>query len=227
MGRKAKNLPSAENNLGQHLALPVAAHLARTQLAADALAVHAAPPATDMLEIVAAALARVAPLYVQDPGSGAPRPLVEGELEGAVVKRAGAIVALKDGRSFSSVSLKRADLRQAIAVLKAVGIPELEARRKPRVAPAAVAAATVDPLEVLCEIETLVRLPLVPQQVERAMRMLVSVARSAPQGRVANFAMQLMSMLHEWRASQDAPAGVALLLARLRSALHEIAAPRK
>ena len=80
----------------------------------------------------------MAPLYVQDALAGSPRQLMEAELEGAKVKRGATVLALKDGRSLSGVSLKRAELRQAIAILKAVGVPELARARQepPKPAPA-------------------------------------------------------------------------------------------
>ena len=45
--------------------------------------------------------------------------------------------------------------------------------------------------------------------------------RNAPQGRVANLAMQLMSALHESTAPEELPDAVPLLLAHLRAALQE------
>ena len=72
------------------------------------------------------------------------------------------------------------------------------------------------------EVEALLQPPLIPSQVERAKRAAVWIARHAPQGRVANLAMQLMSALHEPRASDDeAPGGFRLALARLGAALDE------
>jgi len=221
MSRKSKTQQLTESITGQHLAISVAAHLARTQLVPDPLAVYDAQHLTDMVDLVGAALAKVAPLYAQDPGGGAPRPLMDGELEGAVVKHAASIVVLRDGRTLSSVSIKRADLRQAIAILKAVGIPELRTAppaREPQVAPA---KPELNPAQTLDEIEKLLRPPLVTQQLQRANQMLVSIARNAPQGRVANLAMQLMSALHESTAPEELPDAVPLQLARLRAALQE------
>jgi hypothetical protein len=50
------------------------------------------------------------------------------------------------------------------------------------------------------------------------------IARRAPQGRVANLAMQLMSALHESPALADVPGSYRMALARLRAALEETAA---
>jgi hypothetical protein len=207
--------------IGQHLALSVAAHLARTQFVSDPLAFYDSQHLTDMLDLVATAIAKVAPLYVQDSGSGTLRPLTESELDGATVKRGATNVVLRDGRTLSSVSIKRADLRQAIAILKAVGIPELRTAPLAREPQAAPAKPELNPAQTLDEIEKLLRPPLVTQQLQRANQMLVSIARNAPQGGVANLAMQLMSALHESTAPQDLPDAVPLLLARLRAALQE------
>jgi hypothetical protein len=212
----------AETIVGQHLALSVAAHLARTQLVAEPLAVHDAQHTARMLDVVAAALARVAPLYVQEPGSGTPRLLTEGELEGAAIKRGATLLVLRDGRTLSGISIKRADLRQAVAILKAVGIPELQGRPRQAEEPKPAEPAG-NPLESLAEIEKLLRLPLAPSQVELANRLAVSIARSAPQGRVANLAMQLMSAVHEAASGKGADESrIGLALERLRAALQEL-----
>jgi hypothetical protein len=222
MSRKSKTQHLTDSIIGQHLALSVAAHLARTQLVSDPLAVYDAQHLTEMIDIVGAAIAKVAPLYVQDPGSGTLRPLTESELEGATVKRSATNVVLRDGRTLSSVSIKRVDLRQAIAILKAVGIPELQPPRPVEEARARAPEPMAAPLETLAEIERLLRPPLVPAQIERANRLAVNIARSAPHGRIANLAMQLMSAVHEASRGNGADeARVDLAMARLRAALSE------
>src|SRR5918993_783325 len=71
MARKSKTLQLTEGIAGQHLALSVAAHLARTQLIPDPLKVYDGQHLTDMLNVVGLALARTAPLHVVDPAAGA------------------------------------------------------------------------------------------------------------------------------------------------------------
>lgn len=215
---KSKPRDLTDGILGQHLALSVAAHLARTQLVPDPFASNDARQLARMLDIVAGALARAAPLYVQDPGSGTPRQLTGTELEGAAVTRGATLLILKDGRSLSNVSIKRSDLRQAVALLKAVGVPELHGARPPAEEPKPTAAEPEDPLKAVAELEKLLSPPLPPPQVERASRLLVSIARNAPRGRVANLAMQLMSALHESRYEVVDPS-----LAQLRAAMEEAA----
>jgi hypothetical protein len=224
MGRKSKTQLLTESILGQHLALSVAAHLARTQLVPDPLTVYDAQHMGEMIDVVASALAKVAPLYVQDAKTGAPRELTPLELDGAAVRRSASVIALKDGRTLSSVSMKRADLRQAIAILKAVGIPELRTAAPKR---AAAPRPEPDLLVHVAELESLLRAPLIPSDVEKANRVAVGMARRAREGRIANLAMQLVSALHQAShegAAECAQVGIAL--AHLRAAVEEEEATR-
>jgi hypothetical protein len=202
-----KRPPLTETILGEHLKLCVAAHLARTQLVPDPRTRYDGQHLLEMVEAVAEALTRVATVYVRDRASAAPRELSPAELEGAAVRQGANLLVLRDGRTFSTVSIKRADLRQAIAILKAVGSPWPQ-RKTPQVAPAQPAG---DLPARLAEIEA-----ALPNEVERANRLLIAVARSAPDGRVANRAMQLMSALAQ--ADTDA---ASVALAQLRAAVQE------
>jgi hypothetical protein len=222
MGRQSHTRQITDGLLGQHLALSVAAHLARSQLVPDPLNVYDAQHLSETLDAVASALARVAPLYVPDPKAGAPRQLMEDELQGARVRRSATVLVLSDGRSMSGVSIKRADLRQAIAILKAVGIPELSARHKSEPPEAPSNDRLAERRASLAEIEALLRLPLVAAQVDRACRLIVAMARNAPDGRISNLAMRLMSLLHEMREDKTSGEGmIAVTLARLRAALED------
>ena len=227
MGRKSKIGQLTDSILGQHLALSVAAHLARSQLVPDPLNVYDGHHMMEMLDVVGNALARVAPMYVQDPIAGAPRQLMEGELEGAKVKRGATVLVLKDGRSLSGVTVKRAELRQAIAILKAVGIPELARTRPEPAKPARPAPDRITELRsALDEVEELVRLPIVSTQAERANAKLLSIARHAPDGSISNLAMRLMSAVHEARDNPQ-PDGrqIGATLARLRDAISDLVPP--
>jgi hypothetical protein len=208
--------------LGQHLALSVAAHLARTQLVPDPLSIYDGQHLTDMLELIGRALTKVAPIYVKDAAAAEPRELAPAELEGASVRRGVTLLALKDGRTFSSVSIKRADLRQAIAILRAVGIEEL--RRDPQPEPPAQPppAHAISLRDRVEEVDVLLRPPLVPVQLERANREMVAIAREASNGRVSNYAMRLMSAVQQARGAEDLPDSVRAELARLRAAIDEI-----
>ena len=223
MARKPRADQLTGSNLGQHIALSVAAHLARTQLVPDPLGVHDGQRIAEMIDLVANALARVAPVYVADPKAGAPRALTEFEREGAVVKRGATVLCLRDGRVLSSVSMKRADLRQAIGILKTIGVPELVrcSTKEPEKTPPS-PDRFAELATRLAEIEKTLQPPLLPEQLERTNRLLVSMARNAPQGRVANMAMRLMSALEDMRTAGGIDdRQIALLLGRLRGALDD------
>ena len=223
MSRKSKTAQLTESIAGQHLALSVAAHLARTQLVPDPLKVYDAQHMGDMLNLVAMALARTSPLYVFDPHSGLARQLSSEELEGAKAQRAATVLAFRDGRMLGGVSMRRGDLRQAIAILKAIGLQEIAPQFAARTEPAAVTHdAEADRRALVArldELEELLKPPLVAQQVEKAKRAAVYIARHAREGQVANLAMQLMSALHDARADDEVPGGFRMALARLRAAL--------
>jgi hypothetical protein len=223
--RRGRTSQLTDGILGQHIALSVAAGLARTQLSPDPLRVHDAQHLGEMLDIIARALAKVAPLYVRESPDADPRALTPEELEDAAIKRGAAAVVLKSGRSFSAVTMRRGDLRQAVAVLKTLGIPELS---PPRAVQEPAPRPSPDPahalLDVLDEVEALLQPPLVASQLERANAAALAIARRAPQGPISNLAMQLMSCMHEARGANAVPEKCRLILARLRQALDEMAA---
>ena len=208
--------------VGQHLALPVAAHLARTQLVPDPLSAFDGPHVSETLDVVASGLARVAPLYVTEPGTSQPRELSAAELEGANVRHGATQVELRDGRTLAGVTMRRADLRQAIAVLKTQGLEELRRLSPPEPPPAAARAAAPNLLSQLGEIEELLTPPLVAARLERANRLMVGIAREARSGVVSNLAMRLMSEVHQVRGADDLPARLRSGLSRLRAAIDEI-----
>ena len=222
MGRsRTKQL--TDSRLGQHIALSVAAGLARTQFTPDPLRIYDAQQLAEMFDVIARALAKVAQLYVRDTPEAEPRLLTPEEQAGASVRRGATVIVLKDGRTFSSVTMRRGDLRQAIAVLKAVGIPELQFPRAQE--PGAFAPPAngngEDLLKLVEEMQGLLTPPLVASQYEQANRIALTLARKASQGRVSNLAMQLMSCLHEARGADRLPERCAVIFAQLRAALEE------
>jgi hypothetical protein len=225
MAQKSKTQQLTEGIAGQHLALSVAAHLARTQLVTDPLRVYDGQHLSEMLNVVAGALARTAPVYAIDPAAGEPRELAPGEAEGAVAKRSAAVLELRDGRTLAGVSIRRADLRQAIAILKAVGLPELAPHRSAQADVASTsrpdAAVQQGLVNLVAEVENMLNPPVLPAQLKRAKSAALFIARHTPHGRVANLAMQLMSALHDSRGYEDVPGGYRMALARLRAALVE------
>ena len=201
--------------MGERLALPVAAQLARTQLV---LQPSNGQHAGDTLNRVAEALAHTAPLQITDSRTGETRTLSAAELQGASARDGAALLVLNDGRSLAGVSIRRVDLRQAIAILKAVGLKDAA----PVPAAAAPARNSVDLLRArFAEIEKMLEEPLLPEQIERAKIAAVWIARHAVEGRIANLAMQLMSALHEPHAIDEVPGGFRMALARLRAALEK------
>jgi hypothetical protein len=224
MPRKPKSQHLAEGISGQHVSLAVAAHLARSQLVPEPLKAYDGQHLAEMLDVMAQALTRSAALHQIDAQTGLTRELSPAELEGAVARRGATELVLKDGRTLSGVSVKRADLRQAIALLHTIGVPELAAAPPPAAAGKPVVNANGEALRArLAEVENLLQPPLLPAQVERAKAGAVWIARHAPQGRVANLAMQLMSALHESQGGDDVPGGFRMALARLRAAFEETA----
>ncbi len=66
MARKSKTNELLQTTLGQHLALSVAAHLARTQLVRDPFHTYDGQHLLESLDVVANALLRVTPVYARD-----------------------------------------------------------------------------------------------------------------------------------------------------------------
>ena len=116
MPRKSKTRNLIGTNLGQHIAFSVAAHLARSQLVPNP---SANSDGRELLDIVGGALLNVAPLYIRGGNTLDSRELTPAEIEGAAVGEGATVIVLKDGRRLGSVTMKRGDLRQAIAILKA------------------------------------------------------------------------------------------------------------
>jgi hypothetical protein len=207
MGRKPKKDQSTDIGVG-HVPFPLAVQLASSELLQD-------PRIRHSLNAVGNALARVVPVYFQGAGVDKPRPLSEGELEGSQVVHRATVLLLKDGRRLSAVSVKRRDLRRAIALLRSAGIPQLaQSSQKPEIQSREISAT-------LAEIERLVSPPLLPSQLDRANALAASIARAAPDPGIAHLAMRLLSAVHDARTAGDSAdnQGIKLLLARMRDAI--------
>jgi hypothetical protein len=107
MATKSNAQQLREDIVGQQLGLALAAHLARTQLLPDPTRVYDGQHLSEMLNVIAVALARTAPMYVMDAVIGEPRPLAPGELDGAAAKASATLLVLKDGRDLAGVSIRR------------------------------------------------------------------------------------------------------------------------
>jgi len=122
----------APRQLNPHVALSVAALTAHRQLAAKPPAFYDVEHYNEVLNTVAHALMRAAPLYVADADGGERRTLSEADLDGASVRRGATLLVLADGRSFRYVSLLRDDLRSAIAILARTGVKGFSPQRTPK-----------------------------------------------------------------------------------------------
>ena len=211
MGRKPKKDEPTDTAVGQHVAFSVAVRLVSVELAQDAR--H---PTPSTLNVIGNALTRVVPVYLQRRGAARPRALSDGELEGAEVMHSATVLVLKDGRSLSSVSIRRRDLKRGIALLRTVGIPELGKARQ-----GAPESPHKELLDKLAEIEKLVRPPLLPSQLDRVSVLAVAIARHAPDGGTAHLAMRLLSALHDARKGGEKAESRAIetIVARLREAI--------
>ena len=192
---KEKTTRLAEGIRNQHVAMSVAAGLARAQLVPNSVGVYDPLHLSEMLEVMAAAIARVAPIYAMNARTGEVRRLTDDQLDGATFKRGATTLVLSDGTAIGSVSITRGDLRHAVAVLKTIGFqgePQA-AKLQAEPAPAQSLAAA------LAEIERRVRLPLMPAYIDKVNRLAMEIVRTAKSGPVVNHAMQLISTLHHAR----------------------------
>ena len=208
--------------LGEHLALSVAAHLARAQLLPDPFKVYDGQHIAEMVDAVANALARVATLYVRDDKHAEPQELSFAELDGARVCKGATLLVLRDGTTLANVSIKRSDLRQAVALLRATGIPGFRHPPAPAAKPPARKKAEPAVMDQVAELELLLQPPLLNSQVEKAKALAVAIARDAGHGPVVNLAMWLMTMVLE--ASREGEVDLdrlSLALAVLRAAAEE------
>ena len=202
---------------GEHIGLSLAANLARSQLCPSNSQNAGGKPYAQLLDIVANALAQVAPLYILDTLTGDARELSAAELEGANVRSGATLLALKDGRVLTTVSMRRVDLAKAIRVLEAIGLPQLP-RPPQKQLPAEPVRARISPLEVLEQLESMLAAGDAPTDLRKANSLAVLIARHAGRGPVVNLAMQLVTAIaHGDPASGQIPS----TLAQLRAALQE------
>jgi hypothetical protein len=218
---KDKTTRLAAGIRNQHVAMSVAAGLARAQLVPNPVGVYDAHHLSEMLELMAAAIARVAPVYALSARTGELRRIGDEELDGARFERGATVLLLKDGTAIGSVSVTRGDLRHAVAVLKTIGF-QAEARAATPQPEPPVAKSFAAPL---AEIEKLARLPLAPAHIDKVNRLAMEIVRAARSGPIVNHAMQLMSALHHARVNRQAQSSaVDAALAALHRAVDEASA---
>lgn len=196
---KEKTTRLAEGIRNQHVAMSVAAGLARAQLVPNPVGVYDARQLSEMLEVMAAAIARVAPIHAMNARTGEVRRLTEEDLEGASFARGATALVLKDGTTIAGVSITRGDLRHAVVVLKTIGFQGEAEADKPDREPAR--AENVDAL--VAEIEQLLLLPFTPEYIDKVNRLTMKIVRAARTGPIVNHAMQLISALHHARVKVE------------------------
>jgi hypothetical protein len=118
--------------LNSHVALSVAAGLAHRQLAAQPAKFYDVEHYSEVMNLVAQALLRVAQVYVADASGGERRGLSEADLINARVRRGATLLMLADGRSFRHLWLLREDLRNGIAILASSGVHAFAPPRAPK-----------------------------------------------------------------------------------------------
>ena len=213
---KDKTTRLAQGIRNQHMAMSVAAGLARAQLVPNPVGVYDARHLSDMLEVMAAAIARVAPIHAMNARTGEFRQLSTEELAAATFRHGATLLVLKDGTTISSVTITRGDLRHAVAVLKTIGFRGETQPETPAAGPTALAGLA----QPVAEIEELLRLPLSALHVDKVNRLAMEIVRAARSGPVVNHAMQLISALHHARVSgQSGSDAVTAALHRLQQAV--------
>ena len=194
---KEKTTRLAQGIRNQHVAMSVAAGLARAQLVPNPVAVYDAQHLSEMLELIAAAIARVAPIHAMNARTGEVRRLSEDELEGARFARGATALVLTDGTPIAGVSITRGDLRHAVAVLKTIGF-KAEAE-----APDTEPAHAENAQALLAEVGELLRLPLTPGHADKVTRLAMKIVRTARTEPIVRHAMQLISALYHARVKVE------------------------
>jgi hypothetical protein len=115
-----------------HIALSVAAGLAHRQLAVQPREFYDVEHYSEVLNLVAQALTRVAQIYVAEQAGAAREGLSGLDLEGASVRRGATVLVLADGRTFRHIWVRRDDLRNAITILASTGIRGFTSQRAPK-----------------------------------------------------------------------------------------------
>jgi hypothetical protein len=75
------------------------------------------------------------------------------------------------------------------------------------------------------ELEALTRAPMVDGNLKMAEGLAMYIARSAPNGQIANLAMRAMSELIQMRSKPEADGSLEITLSQLKTALGEAPAP--
>lgn len=104
--------------------LPLAAAIAFFQVHGDTTAQIARQDYDDALDIAAAALSRLMPIYAMSDGRDGPVPIAV-DLAGQRFARGATELRLRNGTAIRELSIRRADMHSAIALIKRAGLPLL------------------------------------------------------------------------------------------------------
>ncbi len=114
---------------GEHIALSTAAAVVYHQLIGATADAGSADDVMEVLDRVAGAIANVAPIYTSDRPSGTPRQLAPIELIHCRFERGATVLKTSFGLEYTNLSIRRGDMRAAIAILKGARVDFR--RRKP------------------------------------------------------------------------------------------------
>ena len=106
----------------QHVGLPTACTLVYHNITGETLDARDALAMRSVLDDVAHALASIVPIYARYPDSGVPQVISPAELAEGRFSRGGHLFVAKGGTQLRRLSVQRADLGNAIAILKATGV---------------------------------------------------------------------------------------------------------
>lgn len=106
----------------QHLALSTAAAVIYRQITGTTAQIASAEDFDEALNVVARAIANVAPIWTADRPSGVPRQLAPIELIHCNFARGATLLVTGFGVEYRHLTIRRADMRAALAILKGAGV---------------------------------------------------------------------------------------------------------
>ena len=106
----------------QHLALATAAAVVYHQITGTIQGIEAEADVEEVLNRVANAIANVAVIYTADRPSGQPRQLAPIELIHCRFEQGATVLKTSFGLEYRHLSIRREDMRSAIAILRGAGV---------------------------------------------------------------------------------------------------------
>jgi hypothetical protein len=106
----------------QHVALSTAAAVVYHQITGDTRDIQSADDVDEILNRVANAIANVAVIYTADRAAGGPRQVAPIELIHCRFERGATVLRTSFGLEYRDLSIRRSDMRSALAILRGAGI---------------------------------------------------------------------------------------------------------